>query len=81
MKAPNQGILNRVKLIFYLGDFQASTYLENVMIKILFVKNFFQALIFSALLSLMVCSLVKIFFVFLAKVVKQSRHNGILSAV
>ena len=77
MKAPNQGILNRVKLIFYLGDFQASTYLENVVIKILFVKNFFQVLIFSALLSLMVCSQAKIFFVCFSR--KWSSNQDIMA--
>ena len=52
MNSPNQGILNRVKLIFYLGDFQANTYLENVMIKILFVENFFSSInLFSIALT------------------------------
>lgn len=70
MKAPNQGILNRVKLIFYLGDFQASTYLENFVIKILFVKNFFSSInLFSIALTDGVLASKNILCVFLAEMV------------
>ena len=70
MKAPNQGILNRVKLIFYLGDFQASTYLENFVIKIFIREEFFSIInLFSIAFTDGVLASKNILCVFLANVV------------